>query len=115
MKALSHITETLRCIVMFTYKNRTIFDCLESILRVVSKPMPKTLLFRFTGIRYDLMVGYLDALVEKELIKTIEINKTMTYVITLKGKEYLEQWYRLRELIDYKIINDSYNVIMQAS
>lgn len=90
--------------MLLSYKNRTIFDTLGSILEEAMRPICISLLNRITGIRWDKLQEYLEILVENSLIETTtDYENRKSFKTTAKGKRYLDNLNQLKSMIDHKI------------
>ncbi len=90
--------------MLLSYKNRTIFDTIESILAEAMRPIYISLLCRITGVRWDKLQEYLKVLVENDLIEIAsDLDNRKCYKTTAKGKRYLDNLDQIKSMIDYKI------------
>jgi len=84
-------------------KNRTIFETIEAILKGANSPAHAGLLYRITGVRWDMLLDYLDVCLEKALIETVtDADNRMCFQTTMRGKSYLTQLNNIKEMISYE-------------
>jgi predicted transcriptional regulator len=91
---------------LLTYKRKTIFDNVETVLRAIDTPRTFAKIQRSSGLRWDILRGILNTLEETTLIKRGigQDSKKIIYTRTEKGIQYIEHCEIIKNLINYKII-----------
>jgi len=75
-------------------KKRSRLNVINDILTTVSKEKevkPTHILYK-SNLSHKMMMEYLKELIKKKFIKEISNNKSKTYSITNKGKNYLKEY-----------------------
>lgn len=84
-------------------KNRTIFDTIEAILLAAQSPTRVSLLSRFTGIRWDMLLECLAICINKGLVEVVtDVEDKKRYQTTVRGKSYLQSLNRVKEMLNYE-------------
>lgn len=72
-------------------------EIMADILGLCSEPKTKTHIMYGTNLSWKMLQHYLSELQSRKLLQTH--NKSKTYVTTKKGREFVEKWKELKELL----------------
>ncbi len=80
-------------------KLEVIYDILKVIREKSGKIKPTHILYK-SNLSYLMMKDYLNELIEKGLIKEQKFNDKRSYIITQKGRDYLEKFNLIQNFTD---------------
>jgi len=80
-------------------KRRDKMEVIENILKVADNPRGanKTKLVYQSNLNFNRLTAFLDYLLEKDLI--VKNGEESTYIITVKGREFLKQLDRMQKML----------------
>jgi len=82
------------------FVNRGRLDIIHDILHLCRKPARKTSILYKCNLSYELLLKYLGYLISCELIYTYEENPRELYHVTGRGREFLEGYESLINLVN---------------